>query len=288
LRDRSPHAQNTYAPLVTATQHDADHPADEPSAHGPAWSADDLARNPHAAADKAARVERMFAAIAPWYDFNNRVLSLGLDQRWRKVAVDTAELRPRDRVADVACGTGDLTLAFTNRLARLRPDHAPVLGLDFTFAMLPLADQKPPARHAARPPGYAAADAMRLPLPDAAVDVVSIAFGIRNVADPAAALREFRRVLRPAGRLVILEFATPRHPLIRLGNALYCNHLLPRLATLISRDRSGAYHYLPKSIATFDQPEQLADLGRSVGFAEPTIRRLPLGTAAVTRLVKPA
>ncbi|MEO0588036.1 MAG: class I SAM-dependent methyltransferase, partial [Planctomycetota bacterium] len=81
----------------------------------PAWSGDDLAHNPHAAPDKARRVERMFAAIAPWYDFNNRVLSLGLDQRWRKVAVDMADLQPTDRVADIACGTGDLTLAFTQR-----------------------------------------------------------------------------------------------------------------------------------------------------------------------------
>jgi len=258
---------------------------DAARAEGPAWSADDLSRNPHAAADKATRVERMFAAIAPWYDFNNRVLSLGLDQRWRKVAVDMAELRPSDRVADVACGTGDLTLAFTRRLAGLGHEPAGVVGLDFTFAMLPLARGKSPT-HGGRAPGYAAADAMRLPLPDASVDVVSIAFGIRNVADPAAALAEFHRVLRPGGRAVILEFATPRQPAVRLGNALYCNHVLPRLATLISRDRSGAYHYLPKSIATFEQPEQLAELGRSVGFVEPAIRRLTVGTAAVTRLVK--
>jgi demethylmenaquinone methyltransferase/2-methoxy-6-polyprenyl-1,4-benzoquinol methylase len=254
----------------------------------PAWSPDDLAGNPHEAADKATRVERMFAAIAPWYDFNNRVLSLGLDQRWRKVAVDMADLQPTDRVADVACGTGDLTLAFTRRLARLGPDPLPVLGLDFTHAMLGLADRKSasPAADAASP-RYATADAMRLPLPDASVDVVSIAFGIRNVAEPAVALAEFHRVLRPGGRLVVLEFATPRQPLVRLGNALYCHHVLPRLATLISRDRSGAYHYLPTSIATFEQPEALVDLARRVGLTDPRIRRLTLGTAAVTRLTKP-
>ncbi|MEM6332881.1 MAG: bifunctional demethylmenaquinone methyltransferase/2-methoxy-6-polyprenyl-1,4-benzoquinol methylase UbiE [Planctomycetota bacterium] len=271
--------------------------ASDPSA--PAWSGDDLARNPHAAPDKARRVERMFAAIAPWYDFNNRVLSLGLDQRWRKVAVDMADLQPTDRVADIACGTGDLTLAFTQRLAKLNrkaPHLAqPVLGLDFTHAMLPIAKAKStptPPHPTTTPPNhpttYATADAMRLPLPDACVDVVSIAFGIRNVAEPPAALAEFFRVLRPAGRLVILEFATPRNPIARLGNSVYCDHILPRLATLISRDRSGAYHYLPKSIATFTQPEQLAEMAQAVGFTAPALRRLTLGTAAVTRLTKPA
>ncbi|MEM0914039.1 MAG: bifunctional demethylmenaquinone methyltransferase/2-methoxy-6-polyprenyl-1,4-benzoquinol methylase UbiE [Planctomycetota bacterium] len=258
----------------------------------PAWSADDLAKNPHAAPDKASRVERMFAAIAPWYDFNNRVLSLGLDQRWRKVAVDMAELRPTDRVLDVACGTGDLTLAFADRLASLSPNPPRVIGLDFTFAMLPIASDKsrqrrPPADPPIHPSAFGAADAMRLPLPDASFDVVSIAFGIRNVVDPAAAIAEFFRVLRPGGRLVILEFATPRNPVFRLGNAIYCNHVLPLLATLISRDRSGAYRYLPKSIATFTQPEQLAEIGKKAGFTDPAIRRLTLGTAAITRLRRP-
>ncbi|MEO0966457.1 MAG: bifunctional demethylmenaquinone methyltransferase/2-methoxy-6-polyprenyl-1,4-benzoquinol methylase UbiE [Planctomycetota bacterium] len=253
----------------------------------PAWSADDLTHNPHAAPDKATRVERMFAAIAPCYDFNNRVLSLGLDQRWRKVAVDVAELSATDRVLDVACGTGDLTLAFTERLAAIGDRPAPVLGADFTFAMLPLAETKSPNHQTAKPPNFLTADAMQLPLPDASFDVVSIAFGIRNVVDPATAIGEFFRVLRPGGRVVILEFATPRNPVFRLGNAIYCNHVLPLLATLISRDRSGAYRYLPKSIATFTQPEQLAEIGEKAGFTDAAIRRLTLGTAAVTRLTKP-
>ncbi|MEM1208509.1 MAG: bifunctional demethylmenaquinone methyltransferase/2-methoxy-6-polyprenyl-1,4-benzoquinol methylase UbiE [Planctomycetota bacterium] len=257
----------------------------------PAWSADDLTHNPHAAPDKATRVERMFAAIAPWYDFNNRVLSLGLDQRWRKVAVDVADLREGDEVVDVACGTGDLALAFRRRLDQSGDFSSEVLGIDFTYDMLPLARQKCSEKWR-RDDGwagvvYATGDAMRLPLPDASFDVVSIAFGIRNVVDPAAAIGEFFRVLRPGGRLVILEFATPRHPVFRLGNAIYCNHVLPLLATLISRDRSGAYRYLPKSIATFTQPEQLAEIGEKAGFTDPAIRRLTLGTAAVTRLTKP-
>ncbi|MEM9790168.1 MAG: bifunctional demethylmenaquinone methyltransferase/2-methoxy-6-polyprenyl-1,4-benzoquinol methylase UbiE [Planctomycetota bacterium] len=257
----------------------------------PAWSADDLTHNPHAAPDKATRVERMFAAIAPWYDFNNRVLSLGLDQRWRKVAVDMAKLGAADQVLDIACGTGDLTLAMRDRLNRLNQGAGLVMGLDFTFSMLPFAEQKVPEEWRAADGwsgvGFGAADAMRLPLPDASFDVVSIAFGIRNVVDPAAAIGEFFRVLRPGGRVVILEFATPRNPVFRLGNAVYCNHVLPLLATLISRDRSGAYRYLPKSIATFTQPEQLAEIGEKAGFTDPAIRRLTLGTAAVTRLTKP-
>ncbi len=274
------------------------------------WSQDNLA-NPHAVADKAQRVRRMFAAIAPSYDLNNRLHSLGRDQAWRRAAVRMAEVKPTDVVLDVACGTGDLSLAFADAGA------ARVIGVDFTFEMLPIARAKsqgpraksegprakgqgpsnlpstlgprPSALHP-RPstlgPAYHAGDAMRLPLADASVDVVSIAFGIRNVADPAAALREFHRVLRPGGRLVILEFGLPTSALLRRLYLFYFRHILPRTAALIARDRTGAYKYLPQSVSTFiDRAAMLDIMGRS-GFAESIAKPLTFGVALVYRGVK--
>src|SRR2546421_3507746 len=161
----------------------------------PAWDAG-LLVNPHAVADKRERVRKMFAAIAPSYDLNNRLHSLGMDQRWRKRAVKLAELTPADRVVDVACGTGDLTLSFAKAFMRL---GSSVIGIDFTYGMLAIALTK--TKRLKNENGkmqnancvFLNGDALMLPVSDMSADVVSIAFGIRNVADPAAALREFYR-----------------------------------------------------------------------------------------------
>ena len=115
---------------------------------------------------------------------------------------------------------------------------------------------------------YREGDAMALELEDASGDLVSIAFGIRNVASPKQALSEFRRVLRPGGRLVILEFSEPRNPLIRWGHNLYCTQLMPRTAAFLARDRSGAYRYLPKSVSSFMGREQLASAIKEAGFSD--------------------
>lgn len=285
----------------------------------PAWSDRELRGDPHAAADKARRVREMFTAVAPSYDLNNRVHSLGQDQAWRRAAVRAADLRPGDVVLDVACGTGDLALAF----ARARPVRpARVVGIDFTYAMLPLAVKKaaplaaltspecpalaatpgcdagptrdvtdPSPRHArsfdSPPVAFANGDALRLPLPDACVDVVSISFGIRNVTDPAAAVREFHRVLRPGGRLLILEFSTPTFAPLRAVYLFYFHHVLPRTASLIARDRSGAYNYLPRSVNTFLGREQLVALMTDAGFDGVRPRPLTFGIAVLYKGVKP-
>ena len=239
-----------------------------------AWDAATLAGDPHARGDKARRVKSMFASIAGSYDLNNRVHALGMDQRWRSVAVEMAELTPGDRAVDVACGTGDLAIKLAEALpAEARGGGPSVVGVDFTFPMLPLAVGK-----AGGGAAFAAGDALRLPLPDASADAVTIAFGLRNVADPAAAVAEFARVLRPGGRLVVLEFVEPGNPLIRLGNALYTRGLMPLSATLLSGDRSGAYRYLPRSVATFLDTEGVAALYRSCGFGGHRSRPLNLGT----------
>jgi len=225
-------------------------------------------------ADKPARVQRMFAAIAHRYDLNNRLHSFGRDQAWRRAAVRLVHPQSDERVLDVACGTGDLAEAFADA------GVSEVIGLDFTQRMLDLAEVK--ARHRQRErdtcePTYLQGDAMNLPFDDHSFDIVSIAFGIRNISDPARAVSEFRRVLRPGGRLVILEFAEPRHPIIRLGNRVYCKWIMPFTATLISRDRSGAYYYLPRSVETFLSPTTLCELLRNAGFAEPVMKPLTFG-----------
>jgi len=220
-----------------------------------------LLANPHAAVDKRTRVQRMFAAIASSYDLNNRLHSLWMDQRWRRIAVDLAGVRPTDVVVDVACGTGDLAIAF----ARANPRC--VIGIDFTYEMLPIArakinNQKPNLKN----PHLVNGDALSLPLADGSADVVGIAFGIRNMTEPAAALREARRILRPGGRLVILEFSLPSNRLMRRLYNIYFRHILPRTATWISGDRSGAYRYLPQSVSTFSDRQQILRMMRDAGF----------------------
>lgn len=247
----------------------------------PVWTDADLADSPHARGDKPERVRSMFAAIARSYDLNNRLHSFWRDQAWRKAAVRMADVKPGDRVLDCACGTGDLTMAFAKSPA------AEVVGSDFTQQMLDIADTKKPAvgEHVSKIT-YEQADATQLPYDDASFDVLSIAFGIRNVSDPAQALAEFHRVLRPGGRLVILEFDTPRNPMIRLGNDVYTKHVMPRTATLIARDRSGAYRYLPKSVETFLTSEQLAAKATEAGFESITQKRMTFGVCVCTRAVK--
>ena len=206
---------------------------DAPSAP-PAWGKNELAGNVHGVADKAARVREMFGAIAPAYDLNNRLHSMWRDQAWRRLAVRAAAIEGGENVVDVACGTGDLSLAFARELEM--KGAGKVLGIDFTHEMLEVAR----ARKAHPRVRYIQGDAQNLDLPDASADVVSIAFGIRNVQDVARALGEFARILKPGGRLVILEFADPPNALMRWFNGVYCRRIMPVTATLISGDKSGA------------------------------------------------
>ncbi|MGF1634843.1 MAG: bifunctional demethylmenaquinone methyltransferase/2-methoxy-6-polyprenyl-1,4-benzoquinol methylase UbiE [Phycisphaerae bacterium] len=278
-------------PTASQTPTAASAPADETGR----WT-DDLLKDPHAVADKRARVQAMFAAIAPSYDLNNRLHSMGIDQLWRRAAVKAATLKPSDVVVDVACGTGDLTMAFARQLARLNPGNraAParagngcaagtVTGIDYTYEMLPIAASKAAGAGLGPAVAYTTGDATALPLPDACCDVVSIAFGIRNVADPAAAMAEFRRILRPGGRLVILEFSLPSNPLIRGVYNFYFRRVMPVTCTLLSRDKTGAYKYLPESVNTFITRERMLDMMAEAGFAKPTARPLTFGVSVVYR-----
>lgn len=246
----------------------------------PVWSRENL-DDPHGVRDKARRVKAMFGAIAPRYDLNNRLHSLGQDQTWRRRAVAAAAVGPGEVVLDVACGTGDLAIAFS------RGPAGRVIGVDFAFEMLAVAQHKKPST-GRTPLAYQAGDATRLPVGDASVDVVSIAFGLRNVADPGAAVAEFHRVLRPGGRLVILEFSRPTNPVLRSLYDFYFQRVMPRTAAIIAGDRSGAYQYLPRSVSTFLTRQATMELMRSHGFTAAESRPLTLGIAVVYRGVKPA
>ena len=246
------------------------------------WNEPDLA-NPHALNDKAQRVQAMFNAIAPSYDLNNRVHSMWRDQAWRRAAVRAAKVQPGQVVLDVACGTGDLTMAFGKSPA------ARVIGLDFTVNMLTIAEQKNPSHSqniSSKPLSYGAADAMRLPVADASVDVVSIAFGIRNVSDPSKAIAEFFRVLKPGGRLIILEFGQPRSFIFRSLYQFYFHKIMPWTATWISGDRTGAYRYLPRSVNTFIERAAMLELMTKAGFTDLTSRSLTLGIALLYHGIK--
>lgn len=238
------------------------------------WDAPAL-RDPHAQADKATRVETMFDAIAPTYERVNAVVSLGQDARWRRRAVALAGVRSGDVVLDVCCGTGDMIRAF----AAGAPAPRFIVGLDFAANML----RAGVYAGLAAPMALVRGDALRLPLAHASVDVVSCAFGVRNFQDLAAGLGEFRRVLRPGGRAVILEFALPENALIRLGYRFYCERILPILAAWISRDRSGAYKYLPQSIRTFERRGAMLDRLRAAGFADVCAVPLNLGGVVIYR-----
>lgn len=245
---------------------------------GIVWQTDALS-NPHADDAKADKVRSMFAAIARSYDLNNRVHSVWQDQAWRRYAVKTARVQSGEVVADIACGTGDLSEAF----ARRTPAQE-VIGIDFTAEMLEIARFKRDQKHKSRPTvfdgtpiHYKQGDAQNLQLDEASVDVVSIAFGIRNVQDPNKAIHEFARVLKPGGRLVILEFDTPRFAPVRWFNNWYSGWLMPRTATLISGDKSGAYRYLPKSVESFmSRDEMVAAIGEA-GFGSVRAKPLSLG-----------
>lgn len=247
-------------------------PPARPPAADDAWAGQSLDAV-HTREDKAPRVRAMFAAIAGSYDLNNRLHSFGRDQAWRRAAVKAAAIQRGARVLDVACGTGDLTEALA------RTNASEVIGLDFTRQMLDVAEtkQKKLTSETAAKVSYVEGDAMDLPFDDASFDALTIAFGIRNVQEPAKALREFARVLRPGGRLVILEFDQPRFAPVRWGNNLYCKLIMPRTAALISRDRSGAYAYLPKSVDQFMDRAQLGKAILDAGFAGLTQRPLTLG-----------
>ena len=211
----------------------------------------------------------MFDAIAARYDLLNRVLSGGLDQRWRARAVKALRLQRTETVLDLCTGTADVALAAAPAAGR-------VIGVDFSHEMLRLGLDKVRSRGLGRHITLARGDAMRLPLGSASVDAAVISFGIRNVQLPDVALRELARVLRPGGRLAILEFGLPASRPFRALYLWYSSRLLPAVGRLISRHAS-AYDYLPESVSRFPPPEAFGRLLQANGFPHVEIVPLTLG-----------
>jgi demethylmenaquinone methyltransferase/2-methoxy-6-polyprenyl-1,4-benzoquinol methylase len=223
------------------------------------------------------RIAAMFDAIARRYDALNHLLSVGLDRRWRRQAVEALALTGRERVLDVCTGTGDLALAaVTGR----RGQAADVIGIDFAGEMIRLAAAKVGRAGLGTRVRLARADATAVPLPGAAVDAAMVAFGIRNVVDPRRALGEMLRVLRPGGRLAILEFGAPRIPGIRTLYLAYFRYLLPLVGRAFSRHRD-AYTYLPASVIEFPVGAAFARYLEQTGFV--AVRYQPL-TAGIVYL----
>lgn len=239
--------------------------------------------------DASRKVREMFTRIAPRYDLLNHLLSGQMDKRWRARAARELKAilsRPDARVLDVCCGTGDLALALRNA------GKARVMGADFSHAMLVRARSKSilGSSHSGMPappplPLFEA-DALLLPFADASFDLVTTAFGFRNLANYEGGLREFLRVLKPGGSLAILEFTEPAPGL--LGNAyrFYCQTVLPKIGGWISGD-SAAYAYLPKSVSRFFRPSELADLMKQAGYSEVRVVLMMLKSVALHIAVKP-
>ncbi len=224
------------------------------------------------------RVERMFSGLAADYDRANHVLSFGIDFWWRSKAVDASRAAGGDHVLDVACGTGDLTAAFSERVG----SEGRVVGLDFSRPMVRRAHQKAGTEHAR--PAYVAGDALRLPFADDTFDVAAIAFGIRNVDDPVGGLREMARVVRPGGAVVVLEFGQPEG-LLAAPYRWYSRHLLPRIGGWLTGDRA-AYEYLNRTAARFPYGDDFLGLmhqAENLRDAEAT--RLTGGIAFLYRAV---
>ncbi len=238
-------------------------------------------------ADASRKVREMFTQIAPSYDALNHILSMQMDRLWRARTAKRlrAILQREDAVVlDLCCGTGDLALALR------KAGKARIIGADFAHTMLVRARVK--SAQVGSRSGLAAdslplaeADALRLPFADASFDLVTTAFGFRNLANYEAGLREIQRILKPGGRIVILEFTEP--PDSVLGNLYrwYFRKVLPRIGAWLSED-SEAYSYLPKSVSRFFQPPELASLMSAVGYESAEFKVWTFGTVALHTAVR--
>lgn len=224
---------------------------------------------------KKAQVRAMFDNIAPRYDLLNHTLSFSIDRLWRRRTVETvAGFRPA-RILDMATGTGDLAVALARRIP-----GAAVTGVDLSEKMLAVARRKVEERGLSGRIELRQGDAEHLGFDAASFDAVTVAFGVRNFGDLDAGLRELARVLRPGGRIFILEFSRPRNRLFRALYEFYTFRILPLVGGAVSRDRR-AYAYLPASVGGFPAPEAFLDRLAQAGFSAPGMRSLSGGIAHI-------
>lgn len=249
----------------------------EPSKPTVVGAAPEGARDPGSA---ARAVREMFTSIAPRYDLLNHVLSFNIDRMWwRRTARAFRHILslPDARILDLCCGTGDMTFALRRQAGKSSPQ---ILGADFSHAMLQRATAKSLSSSDSRP-GWIEADALSLPFPSAHFDLVTSAFGFRNLADYDAGLSEIARVLRPGGECGILDFGEPKGIMGALYH-IYFKQILPRVGTIISGVR-GPYAYLPASVERFPPPEEMLQRMRKAGFAETTWTPYTFGIAGLYR-----
>ena len=231
-----------------------------------------------AAMPDATMVRRLFARVADRYDRANHLLSFGVDHAWRRRVLRFADVQPGEEVLDACSGTGDLALTIARAGAQ-------VVGSDFCPEMLRHALRKS-ARARQPAAGFVAADTLRLPFADGRFDLATVAFGIRNVQDPVAGLRELARVVRPGGRVVVLEFSRPRVPLLRGAYLFYFGRVLPRIGSWVTGDREGSYRYLHDSVMAFPERDAFLALMTEAGLQAPRSQLLSCGIASLYRAEK--
>ncbi len=219
------------------------------------------------------KIQQMFDGIAPDYDRLNHLMSLGVDRSWRRRALrEIVEPERAQAILDIACGTGDFSLAIAGRM---HPDSR-ITGLDLSEGMLAVMRDKVAKAGLQDRIGCGQGDSEAMPFADASFDVVTIAFGIRNFAHREAALREIRRVLKPGGRLVILELSVPENRILRWGYNLYFKHFVPWIGGLVSGDRA-AYTYLPASVQAFPGRREWTATMSRCGYAQVRHKAFTLG-----------
>lgn len=220
-------------------------------------------------------VQQMFDDIAPTYDRVNHILSLSIDKLWRRHTVKIVErLRPK-QILDLATGTGDLAIAMARRI-----DSAKIYGADLSSEMLAVAEKKVAALNLQDRITFTQCGAVEIGMEDGSIDVVTIAFGIRNFENREASLAEIYRTLRNGGHLVILEFSNPRNRLVGWLYRIYSHKILPFIGGLISKNRR-AYEYLPASVDEFPEPEEFMEILKCSGFTNVSRRSQSLGIAQI-------
>jgi demethylmenaquinone methyltransferase/2-methoxy-6-polyprenyl-1,4-benzoquinol methylase len=225
------------------------------------------------------RVRRMFGQIARRYDFLNHLLSLGIDRYWRRRTVRIVPPSGPLPILDVCTGTGDLALAYDRAAGR----KTPIVGADFCHEMLAIAREKASRAGADSRITFIEADAQDLPVPTGAFQIVSVAFGLRNVTDTDRGLTEMARACASGGHVAVLEFSTPTRQPFKAVYSWYFRHILPRIGQLFARNSSGAYEYLPASVGEFPQGEALLERMRAAGLTD--VRRYPLTLGVATLYV---
>ena len=222
------------------------------------------------------RVQKMFGEIAPNYDRMNHLLSMNVDRWWRRTTVSRLKPNLSDPILDCCSGTGDLAFAFE----RATKSKVPVFAADFCCEMMEIGEQKK-QKYRSTQVVFVEADTQNLPFGDDEFQIVSAAFGLRNVADTDLGLREMTRVCRPGGQVAVLEFSTPRHQPIKGMYQWYFKNILPRIGQAMARNNSAAYSYLPDSVGDFPSYEALCDRMLAAGLSSARFIPLTFGIATL-------